>query len=648
MKPTTDDERRQALERILASRAFAGSAAHRAFLERVVAHALAEPGGSSLKEAALAIDVFGRDPSTFDPRLDPVVRVEARRVRDRLAKYYASEGATDDVVVELPRGAYAPVFRHVTEPAVPDTAETTDDAPARVVVNPPSRVRPIRWWLALPLTAMAVLTGWFAFAQAIALGGAPVTIAVLPLANLTGNVDLDPFVDAFTDEISHGLAHLSHARVAARTSTFSFRRTALDAHAIGQKLNVAFLIEGSVVKSGDGLKAMIQLTRTSDGYQMWSSAVETAAPLGDAEASLAQTVVARAAEQLGLSMGATPSRRAANKDAWDTYVRAVFARESMTPAGFHKAVDLAEQSIRDDPQFARAHVEAALARMYLVGTSDGPAPAADMEIIRSHLDTATRLDMDRSGALALRGGMAALYDLDWTAARAFYVQGINGAVPDTGALAGYAGALALRGLDREAVAYYERALDLDPLNLSIQLNLASVGYLKRDFAGAIRRFREMDDVGPNNPFVLYGLVGAYAASGDSVHAREVLARLQKIVPGWDRLRVLPAVVDATSHDRERALLELGAIDEDFGRRHPYFLGMGFASAGAAGDAVLWLKRAIDTHDMNAAYILVDPLIDPIRSDPRFREVWDAMPAWTAGIAYPGPYSGGAAHALRHP
>ena len=191
---------RKQLERILGSPGFDASARNRRFLEYIVEETLAGRG-DRLKGLAIAIDVFGRD-ATIDPQHDPVVRIEAAKLRRRLERYYLSAGREDPIRIDIPKGSYVPTFEQ-REPALPDPASVApagERAAAAAATPARGNVRP-RWpWLATGLLAGLLLgaLGWFGMDLAprswsgssrdavTDLPHGP-KIAVLPFLNLSGD-----------------------------------------------------------------------------------------------------------------------------------------------------------------------------------------------------------------------------------------------------------------------------------------------------------------------------------------------------------------------------------------------------------------------------------------------------------------------------
>jgi TolB-like protein len=217
------------LEKVLASAAFTRADRMSRFLRFIVEETL-QGRGAQLKEYLIGLEVFDRKDS-YDPRTDPVVRGEARRLRSKLMEYYEEEGRKDPVRIHLPKGNYAAVF----EASAAGTADVE----------------------AMPL----------------ATGPGPAgsrSIAVLPFLNLSPNPENEYFSDGLTEEIIHALGKVTGMSVVARTSVFRYKGKAYDIRKIGEELRVPTILEGSVRKSGERLRITSQLVNATDGYCLWS------------------------------------------------------------------------------------------------------------------------------------------------------------------------------------------------------------------------------------------------------------------------------------------------------------------------------------------------------------------------------------------
>ncbi len=229
-EPAPDAVRAQ-LEKILLSNIFARSQRISRFLRFTVEQTLLGRGGS-LKEYLIATEVYDK-PDTMDPRFDPIVRVEAGRLRSKLREYYEAEGRDDAVVISFRKRSYAPVFieRQTRQPDAHTAEAQSAGQPEGMEIN---------------------------------------SIAVLPFADMSRRRDQDHFCDGLTEELINALAHVEGLRVVARTSVFQFKGQAGDIRKIGQELNVSSVLEGSVRKYGHRLRITAQLNSAADGYHLWS------------------------------------------------------------------------------------------------------------------------------------------------------------------------------------------------------------------------------------------------------------------------------------------------------------------------------------------------------------------------------------------
>ena len=219
---------REQLNRLLRSRLFQKSRRRRQFLEYIVNETLA--GRSNrLTGYSVALDVFGR-PDTFDPVVDPVVRVEAARLRDKLREYYAGDGQSDAIRIELPKGTYAP----------------------RIEVRHESRV--VRW-KAPPTHEVSSLVP---------------SLAVLSFDDLSADQNLAYLSDGVAEDIITALSRFPDLRVVARGSSFAYKGKAVDLRQVGEELGAGYVLEGSVRYNGDKLRIVAQLIDTKSGEHIWA------------------------------------------------------------------------------------------------------------------------------------------------------------------------------------------------------------------------------------------------------------------------------------------------------------------------------------------------------------------------------------------
>jgi TolB-like protein len=262
VEPTADEVRLQ-LDRLIASEGFANADRMSSFLRYVVGKSLAGES-DEVKEYVIGVEVFGRD-QTYDPRLDSIVRVEARRLRSKLDEYYAREGQTDPVLIGMRRGSYVPFFERQREPRA-------ESAPAVADASAP---RTFGWWrLALGLGLAALVLGTVAARRGLWAPATPaspaVSIAVLPFAHYSTDSRDTLLAARLTDGVTSALARLGRIGVVSHTSALQFgdgpRRPLRE---IGRALNADVLMEGSVSRAGDRVEVEIRLVNAATDRKMW-------------------------------------------------------------------------------------------------------------------------------------------------------------------------------------------------------------------------------------------------------------------------------------------------------------------------------------------------------------------------------------------
>jgi len=230
--PTADAVHQQ-LHRIVKSKIFTRSKELCRFLQFAVEQKLRNRS-VRLKEYLIGVTVFDRG-ETFNPGTDPIVRVQARRLRSKLSLYYDTEGRADLVLIELPCGGYVPVFRFHTS-------------------TPPQIAR-----VCLPTS--------------VALAETRRSVVVLPFMNI-GPDENERFSDGLTEELTHVLSREAGLRVMSRTSAFCFKGRTDDIRSIGERLGVDAVVEGSVRSEGNRLRVSAGLIDVADGGLLWSEVYE--------------------------------------------------------------------------------------------------------------------------------------------------------------------------------------------------------------------------------------------------------------------------------------------------------------------------------------------------------------------------------------
>jgi adenylate cyclase len=277
------------LEKVLASQAFAGSERLSRFLRFTVEQTLLGRG-DQIKEYLLGLEVFDRT-QAYDPRIDPIVRVEAGRLRSKISEYYETEGRDDTLLIQYRKGSYVPAFQKCESPT------------PKLAASPPTRGLLGRWKLAILLATLA-LAGSTVFwvihrsRPAVSSQGSTegTTTAVLPFESLSDDRQEEHFADGMTEALIAELSKVKGLQVVSRTSVMHYKGTHKPLPEIVHELNVDVIVAGSVTFSGKRVRVVAHLINASADRKLWAETYER--DLGDIlrlQHELAETI----AESIG-------------------------------------------------------------------------------------------------------------------------------------------------------------------------------------------------------------------------------------------------------------------------------------------------------------------------------------------------------------
>ena len=301
------------------------------------------------------------------------------------------------------------------------------------------------------------------------------SIAVLPFANLSSEKEQEYFSDGLTEEIIDALAQVEGLHVAGRTSSFSFKGKSDDLRTIGQKLNVAHLLEGSVRKEGNRVRVTAQLINAADGYHLWSKTFDREMTgVFAVEDEIARAVVE--ALKVRLMPGQKLRQRIASPEVFNEYLLGKQFAQRLTPDNARRAADAYGKALELDPLFAPAW--AGLARVtYFMALSVEMTPAGINEAYERAMaaaEKAVALDPELADGYAARGVLRT-YKGDWEGARTDVERALALNPGDAGIHLNYAWSVLLPlGRLPEAIREAQKATDLDPLSASAWSSLGSL------------------------------------------------------------------------------------------------------------------------------------------------------------------------------
>jgi serine/threonine protein kinase/TolB-like protein/Flp pilus assembly protein TadD len=493
------------------------------------------------------------------------------------------------------------------------------------------------WWrskAALGIAAFALIValaaaGWFYRFRAGS-GETIDSVAVLPFVNASADPNTEYLSDGITESLINSLSQLPHLKVMSRDSAFMYKGKDTDAHTVGQALGVRAVFKGRVMQRGDDLEISAELVDARDNSHIWGQQYSRkSSDIFALQGELAKEITG----MLRMRLTGEDEKRMAksytvNPEAYQDYLKGRYWwNKRKNEDGFNKGREYFQQAIEKDPTYALAY--SGLADSYSLLAEYGfVAPKESYPRAKEAALKALEIDDTLAEGHASLAWVKTIYDWDRSGGEKEFQRAIELNPAYATAHFWHALALASMGRSEEAIAEQKRALELDPLSLIINRVLGLDFYYARHYDQAIEQEQltlEMDPnftfahmqrgqayvqksmykqgiaecekelvVSPRHPYALLGLGYAYAVAGRSAEAQKVLDQLnaisdQKYVPAMSRVGVYVGL-----GDKEKAFEWLGKAYEDRS------IGSSFAA------------------------IKMDPIYDPLRSDPRFQDLLRRM------------------------
>ncbi|HYL13744.1 MAG TPA: winged helix-turn-helix domain-containing protein [Terriglobales bacterium] len=522
-------------------------------------------------------------------------------------------------------------YRFIGEVEVAGAAPGNRDSPSGAGSSPAavalrrSRYTPLVYGALLTLVVIAAWTWYHWRGGSSSQAGQIHSLAVLPLANLSGDPAQEYFADGMTDELITEIAQVGSLRVTSRTSALRYKATAKTAPEIARELHVDAILEGSVARAGERVRITAQLIDARADKHLWASAYETEPKdvLG------MQDAVARdVAKQIRLRLTAPEQERLSrahpvNPEAHEAYLKGLYHWNKRDRRGLEKAIEYFNQAIAKDPDYAPPY--AGLASSYVPLTYYGYLRGTDTRSkVAATLAKALELDDSLAEAHAVLGTAKIFYDYDWEGAEKEFLRAIELNPSYSQAHSWYAQLLSAESRNDQALAEGKHALELDPLSLAISAGqgnrlywarrydeasahlshaaleldpnfpithwyLGMVYAQQKKFQAAIRELEAAENLyHGENTLVLGGLGYAYGASGDTAQAHGILRHLER--------RARDEYVDPYAF----ALVYVGLKNKD--------------------KAFAWLEKAHEDRDCLIAFLNAEPALDDLRTDPRFQDL----------------------------
>ncbi len=523
------------------------------------------------------------------------------------------------------------VIRHCLEKKPGERYQSARDlafdlkaAPGGGSITAPARARrrtPVAVWLGAAVVGLLLASALLLY-LIVWREKAIDSLAVLPLANASGDANLEYLSDGITESLINSLSQLPQLRVMARGTVFSYKGKEVDPRKVGQELNVRAVFTGKMVQRGDTLNIQADLVNASDGSQIWGDRYTR--KLTDAQA-IQEEITKQISERLRLKLSGAQRQRITkrhteNPEAYQLYLKGRYYSNQFTTEGLKKGIEHMNRAVEADPAYALAH--AGLSASYfdasnIVFPADEALPKVKAAALR-----ALQLDETLAEAHTSMALFKERYELDWVEAEKGYKRAMELNPNYARAYQWYGSYLVEQGRLDEAIAAITRARELDPLTPYTSSTLAWIHYLARRPDEAISQLQKMIRMDPSFLVARYTLGLAYEQKGMYEQAIAEFNEAQRLDPeSW-----APAAFIAHTYalwgKRDEARRGLDELKLSAERRHvdPYHIGLIHAALGEKDQALQWFEKALQVRSEELLFLKVDPKTDSLRSDARYADL----------------------------
>ena len=563
-----------------------------------------------------------------------------RQIRNALEARFEKFGTADLKNIKLPMDLFRIVLPW-EKGAEPSAARASKKSPVLVPVA--------------VLVILALLAGWWFMqrsnknqqpAATHAVPAAPAnapdqkSVAVLPFVNLSDDKGSEYFSDGVSEELLTVLQKIPGMHVAARTSAFSFKGKNATAQEIGQKLGVAYLVDGSVRKSGDAVRIAARLARADSGQELWSeNFTRNLKDVFAVQSELAETIVAQVRGQLtGGAAGSADKEKiqaevqaaekggTKNVQAHELYLQGRFYENRHSDKSAREALSAYQHAVELDPRFARAWAGVARTHTWIAGfATEGGQKTFDAHLAsaRDAIARALAIEPDLPDALYARAWIETNFDFNWSAATQTVSKAMALAPADPNVLIAAANLETALGNTDRAIEIYRKAVELDPVNAQSRSFLAFGLANTKRFAEARAEYARVIELSSSAPWAHAGLGLAYLLQNKF---EEAATEAQADAGEWARLLIVSCARWAEKRvpESDAALNELIKNESELAA---FQIAQAYAFRGDKDKAFEWLERARRQRDPGLGDLLKDPLLENLHSDPR----WNAF-LRTMGLA----------------
>ena len=459
-------------------------------------------------------------------------------------------------------------------------------------------------------------------------GDTPKAIAVLPFVNMSSDDEQDYFSDGLSEELLNLLTRIPELRVAARTSSFSYKNKDVKVAQIGEELNVDHVLEGSVRKSGNRLRITAQLIQAQNGYHLWSETFERTL---DDVFVIQDEIAAKVVAQLKITLlGAVPGVKETDPEAYSVFLLARHLGRQGSVQTFERSIELYEKALAIDPSYVAAMD--GVASVYCDQADRGQRPIEEgYSLAREAARNTLVIEPEFAKGHARLGWIANRYDGDLVAAARHLDRALELDATDLDILEDAAALTASLGRMEEAIALQLYVLNRDPLNVRCHRSLGYSYILAGRPDDAIASFRTALAISP-------GIIGVHQLTGVALLLKTepdaALAAIQQDEDSWRDIGLVMAY-HALGRESESNAALTKAIEVSE-QTAAYNIAFTLAFRGEADRAFEWLDKAVQYRDPGLSNIANMPLFANIHNDsrwPPFLENLGRSPKQLASIEF---------------
>jgi serine/threonine-protein kinase len=447
------------------------------------------------------------------------------------------------------------------------------------------------------------------------------SIAVLPFADVGGNADTEYLSDGLTESLINNLSQLRNLQVKSRSSVIRYKNKDVEPQLVGKELGVQAVLLGRMSQRGDDLTLNLELVEARTGNQIWGEQYNRKlSDLVVVQNEITRDVLEKLRQRLTSSEQQRVTKNyTANAEAYQLYLQGRFYWNKRTSESYQKAIDYFRKAIEKDPNYALAYT--GLADCYSFLSSQGIRSPQDVfPLAKDAATKAIQIDSSLSEAHTSLAYVKLYYDWDWAGAESEYQRAIalnpNYATPHHG----YAYLLISSGRTEAAFAEIKKAEEIDPLSVLFQTDHGEFYYFARRPDEAIAQLQKAIDMDPSFVRAHFLMGRALIQKGRCDDGIVEAMKAEQMGPVGEQLgwRAQEYAGCGRRAEAQKLMNELLAMSKD---RYvsPHWFAATQAGLGNKDEAFKWLDQSIDRRFGPMIYLKVNPIWDPLRSDPRFAE-----------------------------